>query len=127
MPGQRFGPAWFPGLIAAGLGICGLLLVYTGVRQGAPWLAVPGWMLRRRPALGVAVVVGGLAFYILAADRLGFHVTGIALLLLWTRLLGATWRTAAVVAVLATVAIHLAFYKALRIPLPWGLLEPYAF
>jgi putative tricarboxylic transport membrane protein len=42
-------------------------------------------------------------------------------------LLGATWRTGVVVAVLATIAIHLAFYKALRIPLPWGLLEPYAF
>jgi len=76
---------------------------------------------------GVAAVVGGLVFYILAADKLGFHIVGMALLLLWTRLLGATWRTAAVVAVLATVAIHLAFYKALRIPLPWGLLESYAF
>jgi putative tricarboxylic transport membrane protein len=127
MPGQRFGPAWFPGLIAGGLGICGLLLVYAGVRQGAPWLAAPDWMFRRRPALGVAAVVGGLGFYILAADGLGFHITGIALLALWTRVLGATWRTAAVVAVLATVAIHLAFYKVLRIPLPWGLLESYAF
>lgn len=127
MPGQRFGPAWFPGLIAGGLGICGLLLVYAGVRQSAPWVAPPDWMSRRRPALGVAAVVAGLLFYILAADKLGFHIVGMALLLLWTRLLGATWRTAAVVAVLATVAIHLAFYKALRIPLPWGLLEPYAF
>jgi putative tricarboxylic transport membrane protein len=127
MPGQRFGPAWFPGLIAAGLGTCGLFLVYAGVRQGAPWLALPGWIFRRRPALGVAAVVGGLVFYILAADKVGFHITGTALLLLWTRLLGATWRIAAVVAVLATVAIHLAFYKALRIPLPWGLLESYAF
>jgi putative tricarboxylic transport membrane protein len=127
MPGQKFGPAWFPGMIAAGLGICGLLLVVRGVRQGAPWLALPGWMFRQRPALGVAAVVGGLVFYILAADKLGFHIVGIALLLFWARLLGATWRTAAVVAVLATVAIHLAFYKALRIPLPWGLLESYAF
>ena len=35
MPGQRFGPAWFPGSIAAGLGICGLFLIFAGVRQGA--------------------------------------------------------------------------------------------
>jgi putative tricarboxylic transport membrane protein len=127
MPGQRFGPAWFPGLIAAGLGICGVLLVAAGVRQGAPRIALPGWMFRRRPALSVAAVVSGLVFYILAADTLGFHIVGVSLLLLWTRLLGASWRTAAVVAVLATVAIHLAFYKVLRIPLPWGLLESYAF
>ena len=127
MPGQRFGPAWFPGLVAVGLGICGLLLVYAGVRRGAPWLALPDWMFRRRPAIGVAAVVGGLMFYIFAADTLGFHIVGIALLFLWTRLLGATWRTAATVAVLATLAIHLSFYKVLRIPLPWGLLESYAF
>jgi hypothetical protein len=34
---------------------------------------------------------------------------------------------AVLVAPIATVAIHLSFYKALRIPLPWGLLEQYAF
>jgi putative tricarboxylic transport membrane protein len=84
-------------------------------------------MFRRRPAIGVAAVVGGLMFYIFAADTLGFHIVGIALLFLWTRLLGATRRTAATVAVLATLTIHLSFYKVLRIPLPWGLLESYAF
>ena len=127
MPGQRFGPAWFPGSIAAGLGICGLLLVAAGVRRRAPWIALPDWMFHRRPAVGVAAVVGGLVFYILAADTLGFHITGIALLTLWVRVLGASWRTAGMVAVLATVSIHLSFYKVLRIPLPWGVLEQYAF
>jgi putative tricarboxylic transport membrane protein len=127
MPGQKFGPAWFPGLIAAGLGVCGGLLIFAGLRQGAPWLVTPGWVYRRRPALGVAAVVGGLVFYVVAAETLGFHITGIALLLFWIRLLGAGWRTAAIVAVIGTVAIHLAFYKALRIPLPWGVLESYAF
>jgi putative tricarboxylic transport membrane protein len=41
--------------------------------------------------------------------------------------LGAAWRVALPVAALATVVIHLSFYKLLRIPLPWGVLEPYAF
>jgi putative tricarboxylic transport membrane protein len=127
MPGQRFGPAWFPGLVAGGLATCGLALVYQGLRSRGRWLALPDWMSRRRPSLGVASVLGGLLFYILAADTLGFHITGIALLTLWTRILGASWRVAAVVAVVATVAIHLSFYKLLRIPLPWGLLERYAF
>lgn len=127
MPGQRFGPAWFPGLVAAGLGACGLLLVFTGLRQGGPCVAMPSWLVRRRPALGVTAVIVGLVVYIVAADTVGFHIIGIALLLTWMRVLGASWRTAAPVAVVATVAIHLAFYKMLRIPLPWGLLEPYAF
>jgi putative tricarboxylic transport membrane protein len=127
MPGQKFGPAWFPGLIASGLGICGLLLVVSGIRQGGPWLALPDWVFRRRPLAGVASVVVGLLFYILAADALGFHIVGIALLVFWMRLLGASWRVAIVVGLVATVAIHLSFYKILRIPLPWGLFEQYAF
>ena len=127
MPGQRFGPAWFPGVIGAGLGICGVLLIVAGVRQGAPWLASPDWIFRRRPFLGVAGVLGGLVFYILAADTLGFHITGIVLLASWVRILGGSWRMAAVAAVVGTVAIHLSFYKLLRIPLPWGLFEQWAF
>ena len=127
MPGQRFGPAWFPGSIAAGLGICGSALIFAGVRQGAPGVALPGWVFRRRPLLGVGSVIAGLLFYILAADTLGFHITGIVLLTSWMRILGASWRMAAVAAVVATVAIHLSFYKLLRIPLPWGLFEQYAF
>lgn len=127
MPGQRFGPAWFPGLIAGGLATCGLVLVCQGVRRRGPWLALPDWVFRRKPSAGVASVLGGLLLYIVAADRLGFHITGIVLLALWTRILGASWRVAAVVALVATVAIHLSFYKLLRIPLPWGLLERYAF
>jgi putative tricarboxylic transport membrane protein len=43
------------------------------------------------------------------------------------RVLGTSWRWAMVIAVVATVAIHLAFYKLLRIPLPWGVLKDYAF
>jgi len=127
MPGQRFGPAWFPGSIAAGLGICGFLLVVAGVRQGPPLLALPDWVHRRRPLLGAGSVLAGLVFYILAADALGFYLTGVLLLAFWMRILGAAWRVAAVASVVATVAIHLSFYKVLRIPLPWGLLERYAF
>jgi putative tricarboxylic transport membrane protein len=127
MPGQRFGPAWFPGVIAAGLGICGVLLIVAGVRQGAPAVALPGWIRRRRPFFGVAAVLGGLMFYIVVADKLGFHLTGVVLLAFWVRVLGGSWRAAAAVAVIGTVAIHLSFYKLLRIPLPWGLLEQWAF
>jgi putative tricarboxylic transport membrane protein len=127
MPGQRFGPAWFPGLIAGGLGVCGLVLIAGGVRAGPPWVALPQWVHQRRPLLGVGSVVAGLLFYILAANTLGFHLTGIVLLTAWIRLLGGSWRIAVVVALVGTLAIHLSFYKLLRIPLPWGVLEQYAF
>ena len=127
MPGQRFGPAWFPGIVAAGLAACGSALVFQGVRSGAPWVEVAPWMRRRRPLAGFASVIAGLVFYILAADRLGFHLTGFVLLMWWLRVLGTRWGTAVAVAIVAPVAMHLVFYKLLRVPLPWGLVERFAF
>jgi putative tricarboxylic transport membrane protein len=128
MPGQRFGPAWFPGLVALGLVACGALLVLQGLRSGTrPAIALPEWTRHARPLAGVAAVIGGLLLYVLAADKLGFHFTGFALLAIWMRVLGASWRAALPVAAIATLAIHLSFYKLLRIPLPWGILEPFAF
>jgi len=82
---------------------------------------------RPRAAAGVASVLGGLLFYIFAVDTLGFHVTAILLLLVWSRLLRASWALALPMAVGATVLIHLAFYKLLKVPLPWGVLERFAF
>jgi len=127
MPGHKFGPAWFPGLVVAGLGLCGLALLVSGVRQRGPWLAFPDWIQRPKPRAAVAAVVIGLLFYILVADWLGFYITGIVLLTFWIRVLGASWRVTLLVSVAATIAIHFAFYKALRVPLPWGLLERWAF
>ena len=125
MPGQKFGPAWFPGMIAVGLLVCGVLLVLRA--PSGPWIAVPAWTRRARPIAGVASVIGGLLFYVLAADWLGFHFTGLLLLTLWTRVLGAGWRMSLAVSVIATLAIQLSFYKLLRIPLPWGVFERFAF
>jgi len=127
MPGQKFGPAWFPGIIAAGLAICGALLAYSGLRERAPWATAPEWIRSRRARSGVAAFVGGLILYILFVDALGFYLTAVLLLALWLRALGASWRVTVIVAVVATVLIHFAFYKGLRIPLPWGVLERFAF
>jgi hypothetical protein len=41
----------------------------------------------------------------------------------WLRVLGARWSLTIPVALLAPILIHLAFYKGLRIPLPWGVLN----
>jgi putative tricarboxylic transport membrane protein len=126
MPGQKFGPAWFPGLVAGGLGVCGLLLVLVGLRSGAPWLRFPEWLRSERSRAAVFAVLGGVVFYILAADKLGFYLTGIVIVALWVRVLGASWRMTMLMALIAPLIIHLAFYKGLRVPLPWGLLEKWA-
>jgi len=129
IPGQNYGAAWFPGWIAAGLIVCGALLIATRLRASGsvPLLALPAWARRKRPVASVASVIGGLVAYVLVVDALGFHITAAALLLLWSRLLGASLRLALPAALAATIVIHLAFYKLLKVPLPWGVFERFAF
>ena len=129
MPGQKYGPAWFPGLIAIGPVVCGALLVAARLRAASPdpLLALPDWTRRSRPVASVASVIAGLLLYVFVADVIGFHITATALLLAWSRLRGASWRFAFPVALAATLVIHLSFYKLLKIPLPWGLFERFAF
>jgi putative tricarboxylic transport membrane protein len=126
IPGQKYGPALFPGVIAAGLGVCGLLLVRRGVRQGRPLVSGGAWL--RSPALATnfLLVCGVLAFYAAFAGTLGFLITGVLCLLALFLKLRVRPLPAIVVAVAATLVIHTLFYKFLRVPLPWGVLERFA-
>ncbi len=129
MPGQKYGPAWFPGVVACGLIACGVLLLVARLSAAntQPLAALPEWSQRIRPVAAVASVFIGLLLYIFVVDTVGFHITAAALLLLWSRMLGAAWRLAIPVALVATLAIQLSFYKLLKVPLPWGLFERFAF
>ena len=97
------------------------------MREHTPLFATQQWLQRQRPRRAVAAILAGLVAYILLAGALGFHITAILILAVWMRALGASWRVTALVAVVATVVIHFAFYKVLRVPLPWGVLERWAF
>ena len=129
MPGQKYGPAWFPGLIATGLIACGALLVLGRLRAASPQplAQLPDWVRRPRAVAGVASVIAGLLFYIFAVETLGFYLTASLLLLAWARVLRASWLLALPVAIGATMVIHLSFYKLLKVPLPWGIFERFAF
>jgi putative tricarboxylic transport membrane protein len=129
IPGQNYGAAWFPGWVASGLIICGALLIAGRLRAAgsAPWVVAPDWLRRPKAVLAVASVPAGLLAYVFLADALGFHLVAAGLLLTWCRLLDASWRRALPTAVVATLLIHLAFYKLLKVPLPWGVLERFAF
>ena len=127
IPGQKYGAALFPRLIAGGIVLCGLLLVVRGVRNGGPWLALGAWTGRPRAVAAFFSVLAGLGAYVLLAEPLGFHLTGFVLLLWWTLVFGARPGVAVAIAAGGPILIHLAFYKLLRIPLPWGVLEPLIF
>lgn len=126
IPGQKYGPALFPGLIAVGFIATGALLVVRGVRAGRPLARFAPWLGSRALVTNFVAVVAALLFYIVAADRLGFILTGFLLLLGLFVKFGVRAGRATLIAAIATLAIHSAFYKLLRVPLPWGLLERFA-
>ena len=129
IPGQNVGPAAFPGTLAVLLLGCSGLLIWRGLRQNrdggrgeglvsfGPWIASP------RHRLNVLLVLGALLFYILASDFIGFIPIGI--IILSAMFLGFGVRPVLIlpVAIVATLIIHTIFYKLLRVPLPWGLMQ----
>ena len=125
IPGQPVGPALFPGLIAAGLCVGGVLLMARGWRARATqgWLAWDDWVRSPRHIGALAVLLASVVFYILAADRLGFLLIAPAILLALFLVLRVPPLRAVVIALAATLLVHFAFYKLLRVPLPWGVLK----
>ena len=130
MPGQDYGPSLFPRLIGALMGAGGLILVVKGARnwRRAPLVEVPEWARSPRHVGNFLAVLAALVFYITTSDVLGFFVTGstvLMFLLLWLR--GPRyWRSSALITVVTVVLMHQAFGQILRVPLPWGIFESYA-
>ena len=124
IPGQQVGPALFPGLIATGLCLAGLILLVRGWRERArvPWLTMEGWVRSPRHLLGFVLLVGSLVFYMFFSQQLGFIPTSVIILTALFLVLRVRTGPALMYALLATLLIHYAFYKLLRVPLPWGLL-----
>jgi putative tricarboxylic transport membrane protein len=125
IPGQQYGAAVFPTLIAAGFAGSGLLLILSGLRQHAPLVAWADWARERHGLRNVVVTVAAILVYILASERLGFILTMIPILFLMLRLFAVSWVTSIAVAVLVTFLIQYIFGEFLYVPLPWGVLAPF--
>jgi putative tricarboxylic transport membrane protein len=123
IPGQQYGPNAFPGLLAALLIGCAVILFAKGWRERAnhPWFEAGAWLRSPLQVRNFAITVAGLVFYIIAAEKLGFLVCGSAMLaaLFWSLRV----RPALIlpIAVISSFVIHAIFYKGLRVPLPWGI------
>lgn len=130
MPGQPYGPALFPRLIAMLMALAGIGLIVSDLRQraGAPLFVCPDWVRSPRHAASLAAAIAAVIFYILASRTLGFVLTGFLILTtLFLLLRGRVhmWSSLAIAAV-AVLAIQQFFGDFLRVPLPWGVLQPIA-
>jgi putative tricarboxylic transport membrane protein len=134
VPGQKVGPSAFPFVIGIGLCLCGLMIAlrvghsfeeeaeadlaaHSDLPTEEQVLAAHGPFYQLRVLVPPALLV----FYALAADRLGFYVTAVIMILTAAFAFGARPRLAVPVALIAPVLVHLVFYKLLRVPLPAGL------
>jgi putative tricarboxylic transport membrane protein len=125
IPGQQVGPSALPRGLAIGLAVCGAILLVRDLRLRTPrpWVQWPEWFASRPHVTALAVLVAVNVLYLAVVDRLGFVVTGVVYLAALMLALRVRPLRALVIAVLCTLAIHYAFYKLLKVPLPWGLLQ----
>lgn len=128
IPGQQVGPALFPGLIAAGLCIGGLMLMFSGWRERAavPMFQWEDWVRSPRHVRALVVLIGSVLFYMVAGLSLGFVLTSLLILTALFYALELPLGRSVLIAAVATLVIHFAFYKLLRVPLPWGILTNYS-
>lgn len=127
MPGEP-GPALFPVLAALGLVVCGAVLVVEHWRAGVPevWMQTPDWLRRPRAAAAVAFIVAALAFCSVSMETVGFLPCAVVLVTGLLALLKVRWPVAVTVGVVSALVVHTIFHAGLRVALPWGLIERFA-
>ncbi len=141
VPGQQVGPDVFPMVIGAGLAICGAFIMLgvgrTFEEEEAIITSASGDVAKAealepdrgflegflRDGWKVLIPPGSLFFYYFASEKLGFWITAtlMVFVLAWSQ--GAKLKWAAALAVFAPIFVHLVFYKLLRVPLPFGILN----
>ena len=125
IPGQNVGPALFPTLIAVGLAGTGLVLIAGGLRSRAEgWVGFAGWTRSLRLVSRALLVVLALLSYIVAAQDVGFFISGTLILVALFIALGTRPLIGVAVAVFSTWVIQEVFVGLLRVPLPPGLFQP---
>ena len=132
IPGQNVGPALFPGVLAVAMLVCGAILIASGLKArraggaSSRWAVAPEWVRSQRHVLAFGVLVAVNVFYLLVVDRLGFVLTAFVYLAALMAVLRVRLAVTLPVALLMALAIHYVFYKLLRVPLPWGVLQGWA-
>lgn len=124
VPGQQLGSGFLPKLVGTGLLLCGLGLVVRSVRGQTYDDLVAAPSASWRDIASALLILATIAAYIGLADKLGFLLVAPLCLLAVFRVLQVGWGPAIGFALGGTLLVHLAFYKLLRVPLPWGILRP---
>lgn len=120
VPGQKLGASTLPGIVAVGLFACGLLLVLRSTRASryAHTADEPADRERIAPAFGI---LASIVLYVAASDAVGYLIVAPLSLIVALRALQVGWGRAIAWSIVAAIAVHVSFYKLLKVPLPWGV------
>ncbi|MBT2772234.1 tripartite tricarboxylate transporter TctB family protein [Halomonas sp. ISL-60] len=122
IPGQPVGPAIFPTVLGAALGLSGLMIFAKPQRQaaqesqGREVLSIIGTLRLLSP---VAVLI--LGYFIM--ESVGFLLTGFLIVLIISLLLRGSVVGSLLLSAVMTVVIYTIFASLLRVPLPAGILS----
>ena len=126
--GSAYGGGLFPSLISFGLILGGGMLALSSWREnaGGRLFEVGDWVHSSRHVTNVAVVLGALTFYIAASSWLGFIIAGFTTMLIPLLQFTRSPLRSIVVSAITIAIVKIGFQDILLVPLPWGILEPYA-
>mgnify|MGYP003674185332 CR=1 FL=1 len=122
IPGQPIGPAVFPMVLGAALGLSGLVIALRPQRQTIPQsdqlasFSIMGALHLLSP---VAILL--LGYFIM--ESLGFLLTGFLIVFITSLLLRGSVIGSLLLSVVMTVLIYTIFASLLRVPLPPGILS----
>lgn len=121
VPGQVYGSAFFPSIVALIAIVAGGLQIAVAPR-GEPWITPAPW-LSTRAGLKALATVAAVVLWLLLADQLGFLATTFLIVTGLALVLGAPPLGSILVAAGISAVLHLVFSELLRVPLPRGFIE----
>jgi putative tricarboxylic transport membrane protein len=121
-PGQDYGPNLFPRIMAAGIGLCALIIALRGLRARGPLIEIEAWAREPARLLSVLALPAAVLGYIWLSEPLGFLLTAFLILAPLALLYGARWVVALPTAAALAGLIQWFFGGLMRVPLPRGLL-----
>ncbi|MFC6486486.1 tripartite tricarboxylate transporter TctB family protein [Nitratireductor sp. GCM10026969] len=118
-----YGPDLFPNIVGIGMIVFGLVAAIRAWR-GAD--AAPGLRGERRFGLPVVAFLAVPLLFVAAAPALGYLIIMPLLLGGLIGLMRGRWISSLLIGTAIALALQVLFQQLMRVPLPWGLLEPYA-
>jgi putative tricarboxylic transport membrane protein len=124
VPGQKLGAAFLPMLVGTGLLLCGIGLIVRS-RRGRAYADEVATTAGSEHFGSSLVLVGAVLAYLFLSERIGFLIIAPLCLMAGFLAFRIGWQRALLWAIGGTALVHVAFYKLLRVPLPWGVITPF--